>query len=320
MIKKLKINLLDLCKFSGGMYDAVEILIELSKNCEKYSFEGMQSNHIIVNPQINHHTVTNSIYIENKGDQEGISLPGLIFSYGYVRKTKDKLFFTFYDVNENSLVKYNDFARKYLEHIGTERTMRQEEEEKMKLKMKDIDPYGEDDWLEERYILNYKMFEELLNPYDEGDDLVYNTYFQSNYDGFRQELLDDLKQKLIGKKIHFEGQKQYRYDRNGKIETDPLDNIFLDGKKIKPIYTVTVKDVQYNGSHRQQTYHVDIIGDDDNRYFFKKIVNDKTYAKYANKVQSVLDAIEKERIRKENLKLKHLHHDPWGEESWEEDD
>jgi hypothetical protein len=197
---------------------------------------------------------------------------------------------------------------------------KEKEIENIKLKMIDIDPYCEENWLDERNIMDYKTFEELSHPYNEEPPLIYNTYFQNNYDGFKEDLLNDLKQKLIGKKIHFEGQKQYIFDTNGKIVKDPLDNIFIDGKKINPIYTITVKDIQYNGAHRQQTYYVDLISDDGLRYILKKIVNDKNYEKYAKKVQDVLDAIEKERIRKENLKLKHLYHDPYGEESWEEDD
>jgi hypothetical protein len=320
MIKSLKINLLDLCVHSGGMYEAVEILSELSKHCEKYVFEGIQSTFPKVNPQIYHYTITDSIYTKTKNDQEGINMPGMSFSYGFLKQTKDKLFFTFYGVDENHLGKYTEFMRKYLEYSGAERTRQEEEEKKIRLKMIEIDPYGEDDWLEERHILNYKMFEELSHPYDEEPPLIYNTYFQNNYDGFKEELLNDLKQKLIGKKIHFEGDMRSYYDVNGKTIKDPLNNIFVDGKRIKPIYTITVKDVMYNGQHRSQTYYVDLLSEEGLRYGLKKIVNDKTYTKYSKKVQDVLDAIEKERIRKENLKLKHLHHDPWGEESWEDDD
>ncbi len=164
----------------------------------------------------------------------------------------------------------------------------------------------------------FRVFEELTEPWDEEPPLQYNQYFTNNWVGFKQELLDDLKLKLIGKTICIDATRQY--DWRVKQEPDPIDNIVINGTHVKPIYKITVKDIQYDGSHRQEVYYVDIIDDEGKRYKLKKIVTDKTYANFAKKAGKELERMAEEKRKKERLKLKHLYHDPYAEELWDEDD
>jgi hypothetical protein len=168
-------------------------------------------------------------------------------------------------------------------------------------------------------IKNYSTYinEELTNPYEEDSAFVYSSYFNQNYDGFRQEIIDDLKNKLVGKKVYLVGERQYNYYKD-KVEG--IDNLFIEGIRVKPIYHVTIKDVQYDGSHRGTTYYVNVIDDEGKIYKLKKIVDKKSYDKFAKKFQKELDRIEEVKRKKEKLKLKHAHHDPFGEENWDEDD
>jgi len=167
-------------------------------------------------------------------------------------------------------------------------------------------------------IKNYSTYinEELTNPYQEDTAFVYSAYFNQNYDGFKQEIIDDLKNRLVGKKVYLDGERQYKLGE----KADAMDEIVVDGKLVKPIYHITIKDVMYDGSHRGTTYYVNVIDDEDKRYKLKKIVDEKSYDKFAKKVSKELERIEEEKRRKEKMKLKHAHHDPWGEENWDEDD
>jgi len=177
-------------------------------------------------------------------------------------------------------------------------------------------------------IKNYATYikEELTNPHEEGEALNYNDYYNDNYAGFKEEVLNDLKAKLIGRTINIDADREYWRDldynnrRGGSIKKDLYEELLSKGIIKKPIYRVTVKDVVWNGGHRQQVYWVNIIDEEGKQYRLKKIVTDKVYKNFTKKYQSELDRIEEEKRRKESLKLKHLHHDPYGEENWEEDD
>ena len=195
--------------------------------------------------------------------------------------------------------------------------------EEIKIKMKDFDPYGEEDWenesikiLRSKMVSNFKVFEELITPYNEEPPLIYSQHFQTNYDGFKQELLDDLKNKLIGQTINIEGRRQFIHPDE---KQDPLDNLIIDGKYLKPVYRITVKDIIYDGSYRQQVYYINIISDDNKTYKLKKIVSEKTYNNFVKKVGKEFERIEEEKRKKERLRIKHFHHDPYSEENWEED-
>jgi len=166
-------------------------------------------------------------------------------------------------------------------------------------------------------ITKYDKFvnEELTTPYDEEPPFAYNQHYQVNYNGFQQEFLQDLKDKLVGKTIIIDGERQYSYGEKG----DPLENIIVNGKHVTPLRRIKVKDIVYNG-HRQGVYYMDIIDSEDKRYKLKKILPEKAWDKYAKKVGAELEKIEEEKRKKERLKMKHAYHDPYGEENWEEDD
>jgi len=90
---------------------------------------------------------------------------------------------------------------------------------KIKIKEKEIkrkytseDPYGEEDWLDEKtkIITKFKIFEALSNPFDDKElPMIYNQHFTDNYMGFREEFLQDLKNKLIGKTIRIDAERLY---------------------------------------------------------------------------------------------------------------
>jgi len=69
-----------------------------------------------------------------------------------------------------------------------------------------------------------------------------------------------------------------------------------------------------------QVYYVDLVDPEGKKYKLKKIVTDKTYANFTKKAGKELARIEEEKRKKERLKLKHLYHDPYAEENWEDDD
>ena len=167
-------------------------------------------------------------------------------------------------------------------------------------------------------ITQFKIFEELSDPYDDKElPFVYNQHYTNNYTGFRDEFLQDLKDKLIGKTIRIDAERQYTW----REAMDPIDSIYTtDGKHIKPLYEIKVKDVQWSGDHRQEVYYINIVSDENKMYRLKKIVTDKTYSNFVKKAAKELEKIEEEKRKKESMRIKYIDRDPYGEEKWEEDD
>jgi hypothetical protein len=161
--------------------------------------------------------------------------------------------------------------------------------------------------------------EELTNPYTgEGDSLTFTYHYRDNYDGFKREFLDDLKAKLVGKQIYIDGVHQYNHRKHNK-DMEILDNIYVNGKHVKPIYNIKVKDVEWSGEHRGDINYVNIIDDEGEKYRLKKVVDKKAYNKFASKAADELEKVEKEKIRKEKIRLKYINIDPYSEESWEDE-
>jgi hypothetical protein len=156
--------------------------------------------------------------------------------------------------------------------------------------------------------------EELTNPYVEDTPIQYNQYFNQNYDGFRRELLDDLKNKLVGRTIYVDADRHYNY----REEKDELDKIHINDHKVKPIRELTIKDIEYSGEHYGDVQYVNIIGTDNKKYRLKKIVDRKAFDRFNKKIERELEKIEEEKRRKERIKLKHIVEDPYGEEIWED--
>jgi hypothetical protein len=97
-----KINMMDLCDMAGGMYNAVDLIITLSK---KYKFEVItnNNNHVWRNPKIIHYETVDSKYDILPGDNECIS--GIdAWSYGFLRThNRDYIVFTFHNADEKDL-------------------------------------------------------------------------------------------------------------------------------------------------------------------------------------------------------------------------
>jgi hypothetical protein len=168
------------------------------------------------------------------------------------------------------------------------------------------------------------IFEAVKTPIEDNVLLNYNQWYQDNYDAFKTDIIDELKNKLVGKTIYIDGkyQKPYRNYRPGeKREEDPLDiEIIYKGKNVKRLYKIKVKDVQYDGSHTREVQCVELIDEDGNRFKLKRIVTKEQYDRFAKKAEGALKEIEEKKRKKEELRLKHVHHDPYGEELWEDDD
>lgn len=315
---KVELYLLDLCEILGGMYNAVEFLIEKIKkykNC-KYSYN--YHNYDVF--QFKHYlSKFKSEYFEKKGDNIGIEMRirdwainnSSTFTYGYIRTLpKYKFTIKFFDIDENF---YDG-----IEEIRNRESERIKKEKEIKLKMKDIDPFGEEKWLDESHIKKYENFlnETINNPIQDDVPFVYNNWYSLNHDGFKNDIINDLREKLIGKTIYIDGTRDY----NWKEEIEPIDKLVVNGKKIKPLYKITVKDFLYSGEERRDVYYVNVIDTEDKVYKFRKLIDKKVYDRWAKKVEVELEKIEEEKRRKERLKIKHLYHDPYGEEKWEEDD
>jgi len=115
--KKVSINLLDLCEYSGGMYYAIELLFKLTKNCSSYTVEFFDAKH--ENPPFKHYQFPGeNSFKENEKDDEGICCHHAIFSYGYLRSSVAaaanlSVIFTLYDINlDDDLLIFLD-AKKY---------------------------------------------------------------------------------------------------------------------------------------------------------------------------------------------------------------
>lgn len=180
-------------------------------------------------------------------------------------------------------------------------------------------------------IMKYSTYNEALNhPYDEGTVLTYNQWYQENYDGFKEDILNDLKAKLIGKTIYIDAKylinyQGYHYDYhrhiyvNEKGEQDPLEKeIILKGKKVKKLFKIKVKNVEWEGSHTGDVHYVKLFDEDNNAFRLKKIVSKATYDRFAKKADEFLKEVEETKRKKEEIRIKHIHHDPYGEENWED--
>lgn len=143
----ININLLDLAN-DLGMYAAVEYLIRLS---EKYQYRcTIEQRRFIDDEKIYHYKIDGEYY-KVEGDSEALKIANLMISYGYLKTLpKSYMKFTFFNVeNNNDIIKQ---VKKY----NKERLNKIKE---LRNKTKDIDPYGEEDWIEEKLITKFKVFE-----------------------------------------------------------------------------------------------------------------------------------------------------------------
>ena len=89
--KKIEINLLDLCEYAGGMYNAIKILKKLSRSSR---FEIKFDNYV----QFSHFDYDRlETYSDTEKDKEAIKIgKNITLSYGYIRKFPDNnVYFTF---------------------------------------------------------------------------------------------------------------------------------------------------------------------------------------------------------------------------------
>lgn len=150
---EITINMMDLVDLTGNMYNAVDVLTSIQKDTNigyKLLGERNWSKTDTMN-KIKHYKIHHGE--NNPNDDEAISLPyspPCNYSYGYLRKlSRDKIIFKFdYNSDESNLFEImKDLFDKRLQ-----------KEKELKHKYKDIDPYGEEDWLEESYIKKYEDF------------------------------------------------------------------------------------------------------------------------------------------------------------------
>lgn len=111
--KELKIDLLLLCKYAGGLYNAIEILKKLANKCSKY--EILYHKHVLSDCDFDHGNVPYKMLID-KTKTDAISLDGnkIKMSYGYLlSSTENNLYFIFYDVNDEENINIKITANNY---------------------------------------------------------------------------------------------------------------------------------------------------------------------------------------------------------------
>ena len=109
--KELKIDLLLLCEYVDGLYNAIEILKKLSSNCSRY--EILYHNHILEDPHFDHTNVPYKMLID-KSKTDAIKIEGNKMSYGYLLSNKkNNLYFIFYDVVDDQNINTMIVANKY---------------------------------------------------------------------------------------------------------------------------------------------------------------------------------------------------------------
>jgi hypothetical protein len=146
---------------------------------------------------------------------------------------------------------------------------------------------------------------------------LYKIVDKKSFDNYHKKIKDlEEKEKIlkdsIGKTIYFNGYRKYDYRQIVKKEDkDPVYRV--DGKEIKTVYKEKVKKiVDERGSFI-------ITTEDDKEYFVSKMLDKKAYDRFYKKVEKEIERREEVKKRKEDLKIKMRHLDPYGEEDWDDD-
>jgi hypothetical protein len=93
--KTLVIDVLSICKITGNMYDAVELLKYLA---EKSSDVSIKRDNRDFGNYFDHYIIPKTSSITNN-DEDGLDLKGEAFSYQYLLNRPDKnVIFTFYNI------------------------------------------------------------------------------------------------------------------------------------------------------------------------------------------------------------------------------
>lgn len=79
-------------------------------------------------------------------------------------------------------------------------------------------------------ITKFQIFEALNTPIQDDVPFVYSNWYNNNKDSFKNDIINDLKNKLIGKTIYIDGKRQYKWNKR----VEPIDRIVINGLKIKP--------------------------------------------------------------------------------------
>ena len=151
----LKIDMLDLCKEVGGMYNAVELLSDLLKTHKIFyreSYEEIPAKKEYDRAHLFKHEKIHDEYDNDKGDCEAINFNHGSYSYGYLKTRETKLTFKIKDIEkeEEVLKIFKEFKKKEKD--------RKKRNKEMSIKMLDVDPYGEENWLDEKLVKRFKEF------------------------------------------------------------------------------------------------------------------------------------------------------------------
>jgi len=96
-IQYLTINLSDLCDWLGDMYNAVEMLMILQKNSTSYCVDFLGE--IYCNEKIEHYFDKGlNKYHKTKNDKKGIKIINMAVTYGFMKRRKYKIIFSFKNV------------------------------------------------------------------------------------------------------------------------------------------------------------------------------------------------------------------------------
>jgi len=142
-----EISLMDLCDALGGMYNAVEFLIYISKNHQSEIYQAGR----LASPK------SKKIFKHCRyNDDEGIDASSSAYTYGYLKgRSKDYYKIKFFDVDD-------DIFANIMFEFKKKKKEKERKREELRLKMSDVDPYGEEEWMEEKLITKFKVFEKQI--------------------------------------------------------------------------------------------------------------------------------------------------------------
>jgi len=122
--KGIRLNLLSLSRQLGGIYNVVNFLIEMTKKYNNYTVE--YGGRFLQSPEIQHYNINGICFCDNKyslniGSSKIFNNGGVLINFIGIDDDFKKIMYDWKKDKEN---------RKEL----------------LKIKMKEIDPYGEEDW------------------------------------------------------------------------------------------------------------------------------------------------------------------------------
>jgi hypothetical protein len=152
----LSFNFIDFIEASGGMYNAVEYLRTAIKEyvifCKSislnFNYHGIDS--------ISHRVIDGDEYDTQEGDSVGMDIMHLGYSYGYIRRQKPNWLILYVEDYHNNL---DDF----ISDIQKKISIKQQKREELNVKRKEIDPFSEEDWLDESFIIkDFEKFKRIV--------------------------------------------------------------------------------------------------------------------------------------------------------------